>query len=71
MWSDAEVTRFIGGKPLSGEEVWARILRYAGHWSMLGYGYWLIEEKATGPRALSVVGPFEASSFDVDALGLG
>ena len=26
---------------------------------------------ATGPRALSVVGPFEASSFDVDALGLG
>lgn len=48
MWGDAEVTRFIGGKPLSGEEVWARILRYAGHWRMLGYGYWLIEEKSSG-----------------------
>ena len=48
MWSDPEVTRFIGGKPLSGEEVWARILRYAGHWRMLGYGYWLIEERGTG-----------------------
>ncbi len=48
MWSDAEVTRFIGGKPLSGEEVWARLLRYAGHWSLLGYGYWLIEEKQSG-----------------------
>jgi len=48
MWSDPEVTRFIGGKPLSGEEVWARILRYAGHWRMLGYGYWLIEDKSAG-----------------------
>jgi RimJ/RimL family protein N-acetyltransferase len=47
MWSDPEVTRYIGGKPLSGEEVWARILRYAGHWRMLGFGYWLVEEKGS------------------------
>lgn len=48
LWSDPEVTRFIGGKPLCGEEVWARILRYAGHWKMLHYGYWLIEEARSG-----------------------
>jgi RimJ/RimL family protein N-acetyltransferase len=48
MWSDPEVTRFIGGKPLSGEDVWARLLRYAGHWQLLGYGYWLVEQKETG-----------------------
>lgn len=48
LWSDPDVTRYIGGKPLNGEEVWARILRYAGHWRMLGYGYWLIEEKSSG-----------------------
>lgn len=48
MWSDPEVTRFIGGKPLSGEEVWARLLRYAGHWAVLGFGYWLVEDKASG-----------------------
>jgi RimJ/RimL family protein N-acetyltransferase len=48
MWGDPEVTRFIGGKPLSGEEVWARMLRYVGHWKMLGFGYWLIEEKSNG-----------------------
>lgn len=48
MWSDFEVTRFIGGKPLSGEEVWARLLRYAGHWALLGFGYWLIEDKQSG-----------------------
>jgi RimJ/RimL family protein N-acetyltransferase len=48
MWSDAGVTRFIGGKPATAEETWARVLRYAGMWAMLGYGYWLVAEKSTG-----------------------
>jgi RimJ/RimL family protein N-acetyltransferase len=48
MWADPIVTRFLGGKPLSEEEAWSRILRHAGHWSLLGFGYWLVEEKATG-----------------------
>jgi RimJ/RimL family protein N-acetyltransferase len=48
MWADPIVTRHIGGKPLSEEEVWARLLRYVGHWSLLGFGYWAIEEKDTG-----------------------
>jgi RimJ/RimL family protein N-acetyltransferase len=48
MWADAGVTRFIGGRPFSEEETWARFLRYAGHWSYLGYGYWAIEERESG-----------------------
>jgi RimJ/RimL family protein N-acetyltransferase len=48
MWADPEVTRYIGGKPLTEEESWYRLLRYVGHWSLLGFGYWVIEEKATG-----------------------
>ena len=51
MWGDPIVTRHIGGKPLSPEEAWAKILRYAGLWSLLGYGYWAVEEKATGEFA--------------------
>jgi RimJ/RimL family protein N-acetyltransferase len=51
MWADSVVTRYIGGKPLSGEESWARLLRYVGHWSLLDFGYWVIEEKATGTFA--------------------
>ena len=47
MWSQPEVTRHIGGRPLTGEEVWGRVLRYIGHWSALGFGYWVIREKAT------------------------
>lgn len=48
MWADPEVVRYIGGKPSTEEEVWARLLRYAGHWALLGYGYWAIQDKATG-----------------------
>jgi RimJ/RimL family protein N-acetyltransferase len=48
LWTDPDSTRFIGGKPLTREEVWVRMLRYAGHWSLLGFGYWVVTEKETG-----------------------
>jgi RimJ/RimL family protein N-acetyltransferase len=51
LWSDAAVTRYIGGRPFSREETWARLLRYIGHWEALGYGFWAVEEKATGEFA--------------------
>jgi RimJ/RimL family protein N-acetyltransferase len=48
MWAEEIVTRFIGGKPLTEEETWLRMLRHAGHWALLGFGYWVVEERATG-----------------------
>ncbi len=51
MWADPAVTRHIGGKPLTEEESWARLHRYAGHWALLGFGYWVVEEKASGKFA--------------------
>src|SRR4051812_2186757 len=48
MWSDAAVTCYIGGKPFAADEVWGKILRYAGLWSLLGFGYWAIEERRSG-----------------------
>jgi RimJ/RimL family protein N-acetyltransferase len=48
MWGEPLVTRYIGGHPLSAEESWSRLLRYVGHWELLGFGYWVVEEKATG-----------------------
>jgi RimJ/RimL family protein N-acetyltransferase len=48
MWADPVVTRFIGGKPRTREESWIRFLRHPGMWSMLGYGFWAVEEKASG-----------------------
>jgi RimJ/RimL family protein N-acetyltransferase len=55
LWSDPEVVRFIGGQPFPVTEVWARILRYAGLWSVLGYGYWAVRDRHTG-RFLGEVG---------------
>ena len=46
LWADPEVTRHIGGRPFTGEETWRRMLASLGLWSMLGYGYWAVEEKA-------------------------
>jgi RimJ/RimL family protein N-acetyltransferase len=48
MWAEPAVTLFIGGKPRTREESWLRFLRHAGLWSLIGYGFWAIEEKATG-----------------------
>jgi RimJ/RimL family protein N-acetyltransferase len=48
IWSDPEVVRHIGGKPATGEEAWRRLLAYAGLWSLLGFGYWAIEERVSG-----------------------
>ena len=48
MWGDPRVTRHIGGRPFTRDEVWAKILRYVGHWSLLGYGYWVVEDRASG-----------------------
>ncbi|MBV8213837.1 MAG: GNAT family N-acetyltransferase [Verrucomicrobia bacterium] len=48
LWANPVVTRFIGGIPLTPEDTWSRLLRNAGHWLLLGFGYWVVEEKATG-----------------------
>src|SRR3974390_173486 len=48
MWADTAVTHYLGGKPFSEEEAWSRLLRYAGHWVLLDFGYWVVEEKDTG-----------------------
>ena len=45
MWADPNVTRYIREKPFSEEESWSRLLRYAGHWVVLGFGYWAVVEK--------------------------
>ncbi len=48
LWSDEDVTRFLGGRAQTEEEVWSRLLRYIGHWSVMGYGYWVVREAGTG-----------------------
>src|SRR5271154_1101805 len=48
MWGEAEVTRFIGGRAFPKDEVWTKLLRYVGHWAVLGFGFWVLEDKTSG-----------------------
>jgi RimJ/RimL family protein N-acetyltransferase len=48
MWSDPAVTQYTIGSASTKQRTWLRILGYPGHWSLLGYGYWAVEEKASG-----------------------
>jgi RimJ/RimL family protein N-acetyltransferase len=55
LWCEPAVYKFISGKPSSVEDVWKGILQTIGHWQVLGYGYWVIEDKASG-RAIGNIG---------------
>lgn len=46
-WSDPVVLRYLGGQPCTEAEAWQRLLRYAGHWPLLGYGFWRLGERET------------------------
>jgi RimJ/RimL family protein N-acetyltransferase len=75
LWADPTVTRYIGGRPFSREEVWARFLRYAGGWHWLGFGYWAVEEISTGQFIGELGYSQNERSFDppltlLDAAGL-
>jgi RimJ/RimL family protein N-acetyltransferase len=48
MWSDPLVVRFLGGTPFGEEESWQRLLRYAGSWALLGYGFWAVRRRDSG-----------------------
>jgi len=48
MWADPEVVRYITGKPSTREESWRRLNRHVGHWCLLGYGFWVVEDRETG-----------------------
>ena len=48
MWADPAVVRFIGGVPLSREAAWMRFLRQIGLWHHLGFGFFALEERASG-----------------------
>lgn len=40
-------SKFVGG-PLDENAVWRSMAANAGHWTWRGYGFWAVEEKATG-----------------------
>lgn len=48
MAADPGMFHYSDRGPMTGDEAWSRLLRHAGHWSLLGYGVFAVEEKETG-----------------------
>jgi RimJ/RimL family protein N-acetyltransferase len=48
LFSETPVMRFLGGKPLSREVCWTRLIRHIGMWPAMGFGYFVLECKQTG-----------------------
>jgi RimJ/RimL family protein N-acetyltransferase len=49
--ADPRVMRYMGkGDLLDEEEAFKGFLSMAGHWAVMGYGTWTVEEKATATR---------------------
>jgi RimJ/RimL family protein N-acetyltransferase len=48
MWADSRVTSFIGGDPRDRQTSWSKFCQSVGLWPLLGYGYWLFEERSSG-----------------------
>jgi RimJ/RimL family protein N-acetyltransferase len=49
MCADPEVMKFLAdGKPQNTFEAWRSMAFLVGHWQLLGYGHFALEEKSTG-----------------------
>ncbi len=66
---DEEVMRHIGGKPVSREDSWRRLLSGVGMWSLVGMGPWAVERKSDG-RMVGHCGFFQFNR-DMEPLILG
>lgn len=48
LWQDESVLRYTIGTALTRETAWSRILRTTGHWQVFGFGFFVVEDRATG-----------------------
>lgn len=49
MCADPEIMRFLGDrKPMNRNQAWRHMASIVGHWQLRGYGFFAVEEKATG-----------------------
>jgi len=48
MCADPDVMRFLGGRTFDRLEAWRHMAFLVGHWQLLDYGNWAVEEKTMG-----------------------
>ncbi|HEY6119408.1 MAG TPA: GNAT family N-acetyltransferase [Pyrinomonadaceae bacterium] len=65
--ADPEVMRFLGGKTFDRLEAWRHMAFLVGHWQLLGYGHWAVEEKSSGKFVgrIGFLNPAEWPGFEL------
>jgi RimJ/RimL family protein N-acetyltransferase len=43
-FADENTAKYVGGVT-DREQAWRRLASYIGHWELMGFGYWAVEEK--------------------------
>ena len=51
MCADPEIMRYLGGRTFDRLEAWRHMAFIVGHWELLGYGHFAVEEKSSGKFA--------------------
>jgi RimJ/RimL family protein N-acetyltransferase len=66
--ADAEVCRHIG--VLSRPDAWRAMAYMAGHWNLLGFGFWCLESKSDG-ESIGYCGPYFPKEWPEAEIGWG
>ena len=64
---DPETARFVGGQ-MTRDRAWRHFAATVGHWTLKGFGYWAVEEKASG-ELIGCVGVWEPEGWPEIELG--
>lgn len=62
IFGDPDVMRFLGGKPMSRQDAWRNMAMIMGHWHFRGFGFFAVEEKASG-RLVGRVGHWQPEGW--------
>lgn len=46
-WANPGTMAFVGG-PIPSQDAWRRMLCFTGHWQLRGFGFFAVEDGATG-----------------------
>ena len=68
MAADADFNRYLRGEPLDRGDAWRAFAMILGHWTLRGYGFFAVEEKASG-RFVGRVGPWFPEGWPEPEIG--
>ena len=66
--ADEDVVRYLNGETMDEAQAWRNMAMVLGHWSLRGFGFFSVEEKATG-EWVGRVGPWNPKGWPEPEVG--